>query len=230
MSVRKMTEVQAVIDVRRRRFEREQLLASLATSSSIDELRAIAPHLTFYVFGFQDMLRLTTELITEPKLRELADSLRQDDAGHERWFLFDMKQLGCTVDVEWVLGQEHQTTRDVTYGLIGELLRATDDRVRLVFPLVLEATASVFFPYVTNLLARAAGPRLLYFGHTHLDAEAGHDLYGEARAQQLAAIEFDVAAHEAAISLVHRCFDQFERLFDHLEQQRQQQRRYALSA
>ena len=225
-----MTEVQAVIDVRSRRFEREQLLASLATAASIDELRAIAPHLTFYVFGFQDMLRLTAELVRDPKLRELADGLRKDDAGHERWFWFDMTQLGCTPDVEWVLGREHQATRDVTYSLMSELLRADDDRVRMVFPLVLEATAAVFFPYVSNLLARAAGPRLLYFGDTHRDAEAAHELYEQARAQQLAAIEFDEPTYVAAVALVHRCFDLFERLFAHLEQQRQQQTRYALSA
>ncbi len=227
--VRKMTEVQAVIEARSHRLEREQLLASLATSASIEDIRALAGHLTFYVFGFQDMLRLTHEQVRDSKLRELVGSLREDDAGHEHWFMLDVAQLGCACDLEWVMGHEHQITRDVTYSLIAELLRAQDDRVRVVFPLVLEAAAAVFFPYVVSLLARSKTELpLLYFGGMHQDAEAGHELFGDHRQQQLAAIELDPPAFQAAVALVHRCFDLFERLFDHLEEQRQT--RYALSA
>lgn len=217
----KMSDVQAVIEARRRQLDQKPLWRALDSSSNVDDVRAIAPQGAFYVFGFQDMLRLTQELVVDPELREIATNLRGEDAGHEDWFVWDLGQLGLELDAVWLFGEEHRVTRDVTYGLIGQLLRAEDDRVRVVFPLVLEAAGSLFFRRVVALLHRAGFDRpLRYFARSHQEAEEEHDIFSDAGSATLAGISFDPVSHEAAVQLVHACFDYFERFMDHLEHHR----------
>jgi len=218
---RTMTDVRAAIEVRRTRLAAEPFLRSLDASSSIDDLRAFVPHLYFYVFAFQDMLRLAHARVTDPKLREIARRHREEDAGHERWFAFDMAELGTTRDVVWVFSAEHELTRDVSYELVAELLRATDDRVRVAFPLVLEALGSVYFPRVVRLLERAGtGEKLRYFARSHQEVEENHDVFSAEGEQALNGIAFDEAVFADAMAMVDRCFAHGERLAAHLERHR----------
>ncbi len=218
---RTMMDVRAAIESRRSKLAMEPFLRSLDASSSLEDLRAFVPHLYFYVFAFQDMLRLAHGRVSDPQLREIARRHREEDAGHERWFAFDMNELGTTRDVVWVFSAEHELTRDVSYELVAELLRASDDRVRVAFPLVLEALGSVFFPRVVRLLERAgAGERLRYFARSHQQVEEQHEIFSAEGEQALNGITFDDAVYAEALAMVERCFDHGERLAAHLERHR----------
>ena len=216
-----MSEVQAVIDARQRALAEKPLFRALDASSDIEDLRAIAPHGYFYVFGFQDMLRLTHEEVVDASMRDLARSLRDDDAGHENWFAEDTRVLDIVRDVPWVFGDAHRFTRDMVYHLISELLAAKDDRVRIVFPLVLESAGAIFFGAMVGLVRRTDyDPRLKYFARSHQEAEEAHQVFEEPGQEQLAKIEFDEGSYADAIRLVHACFDWFDRFADHLQAQR----------
>ncbi|NES70294.1 MAG: hypothetical protein F6K24_36320, partial [Okeania sp. SIO2D1] len=72
----------------------------------------------------------------------------------------------------------HQPVRDFAYQLISTLLRASDDRIRIVFPLVLEATGKVFFKYLVDLVQRCGHDQSLqYFGSSHQKIEMSHKIY-----------------------------------------------------
>jgi hypothetical protein len=216
-----MTELKAEIELRRSQLARHPFLRGLEASSSLDEVRAFLPQLYFFVLSFQDVLRLAHETMTDAGLREIARRHHAEDAGHDQWFAHDMVQLGCERDLSWVFGPEHRLTRDVSYRLIAELLRARDDRVRWTLPLVLEAGASVFFVRMIDLLARAGFQRpLLYFSHHHQQAEAEHDVSTEAGTRALDQISFEPAVYEEALGLVHRSFDLLEQLAAHFESHR----------
>ena len=216
-----MSDIMTIIADRRQRLDRAPFLRSLAASSSLDELRAFVPHLHFFVLGFQDVLRLAHERVEEPRLRAISGQHRAEDAGHDQWFVSDVHELECARDLVWVFGDEHQVTRDVTYALISESIHATDDRVRLVLPLVLEAAGSLFFPRVVTLLERAGySGGLRYFARSHQEVEAGHDMFSEASQRELEAIPFDDSTFEEAVVVVHRCFDLCEQLAAHLERHR----------
>ena len=218
---RTMVEVKAAIDARRLQLAQEPFLRNLEISESADDLRAFVPHLYFYVFAFQDMLRLAHTRVQDPHLRDIARQHRAEDAGHEHWFAHDMQALGTTRDVPWVFSAEHELTRDVSYELIAEILHATDDRVRIVIPLVLEAIGSVFFPRVVDLLERAAfGLRLRYFARSHQQVEEQHDMFTAEGEQAINAIEFEDPLHDEVLALVDRCFTHAQTLADHLERHR----------
>ena len=222
---RTMADVQAVIEARRGELEKNPFLSALDASSEAADVRAIAPHLYFYVLGFQDMLRMTHELVREPAIKAIASQLAAEDAGHEQWYLYDIEQLDCARDLRWLFSAEHQPVRDIVYMLMAQLLRADDDRVRIVFPLVLEAAGSVFFKRVVGLLRRADYQRpLRYFARSHQEVEEEHDIFSEDGQLALTAIEFDATSYRDALGLISSCFDAFEGLADHLEHQRGEQR------
>lgn len=210
-------DVQGVVEERQKQLEGNPLLSTLDTSSDIEDMRAIALHFHFFVLAFQDMLRLIHELIGDPALKEVALSLAREDAGHEQWYLFDVEYLGCTCDVPWLFGPAHQPVRDFVYQLMSDLFHASDDRIRIILPLVLEATGTVFFKHLVGIVRRSGYDQSLrYFSSSHQKVEIGHDIYKDEQ-EVLQNIEFDENAYREAIALVHRCFDSFERFADHLE-------------
>lgn len=218
---RTISDVLTHITHRRDLLDQAPFLRNLATSTNLDAFRAFVPHLHFFVFGFQDMLRIAHERVEHPQLRELARRHREEDAGHEQWFVFDVRELGCDRDILWVFGKDHRVTRDVTYGLVAEALKANDDRVRVVFPLVLEAAGSLFFPRVVQFIERVGmGERLRYFARSHQEVEADHDIFSEESRRVLDTFALDPATYDEAIGLVDRCFDLCERLTHHLEKHR----------
>ncbi len=218
MSTKTMRDVRAEIEEQRRHLNGHSFLRRLEVASDIEDLRRFMPHLYFYVFAFQDMLRLSDQLIRDPALKEISTRHREEDAGHQVWFAQDAVQLAVERDVVWVFGPEHEPTRDASYSLIAEIMGAHDDRVRLTLPLVLEAAGSTFFYRVNGLLARSGDERpLRYFSRSHQQVEADHDIFTEAGSRALDAIEFDDASYDVAIATVRRCFAAFDRLASHLQ-------------
>ncbi|GGA16054.1 hypothetical protein [Okeania sp. KiyG1] len=213
-------DVQNIIEERQKKLENQPLFKALDNSSQIDDLQAIAPHFYFFILIFQDMLRLTHNLISDSVLKKVAASLMAEDAGHEQWYLFDIEQLNCKRDISWVFGATHQPVRDFAYGLIGDLLYISDDRIRIIFPLVLEATAKVFFKYLVDLVQRCGyNQSLQYFGTYHQEIEMNHNIHQDGN-EELHNIEFDENTYREAVAFIHRCFDYFECFADHLECQR----------
>lgn len=177
-----LEDVQGAVKGRQKELDSKPLFKALNSSAKIDRLRALAPHFYFFILAFQDMLRLTHGLICDPALKEVALSLAREDARHEQWYLLDVERLGCPRDVPWLFGPAHQPVRDFVYQLMSELLRARDDRVRIIFPLVLEATGTVFFKHLVGLVQRSGYDQSLrYFASSHQEIEMDHNIDKEVR-------------------------------------------------
>jgi hypothetical protein len=221
MTDKTIADVMEAIEEQQRSLAEHPFMRALDASADVEELRRFAPMLYFYVFAFQDMLRLSHEGIEDPHLREIAGRHRQEDSGHERWFAADMVELGCVHDVVWIFDAHHRVTRDLAYSILAETLGAGDDRLRLTVPLVLEAVGATFFGRVNGLLERAGFDRpLKYFARSHEQVESDHDMFTDAGAQAIGSIPLDDACHRAALGLVQRCFAHFHRLATHLHETR----------
>lgn len=156
-------------------------------------------------------------MISDSTLKQVAANLKVEDTGHEQWYLFDLEQLNCTQDVTWIFGVTQQPVRDFVYQLIGDLLSVTDDRIRIIFPLVLEATGKAFFKYLVDLVQRCGYDHSLqYFGSYHQKIEMSHNLYQDGQ-EELHNIEFDKNTYQEAVAIINRCFDYFEGFAEHLE-------------
>lgn len=99
-------------------------------------------------------------------------------------------------------------------------MRASDDRIRIIFPLVLEAIGKVFLKHLVPLVVRCGyNQSLRYFASFHQEIEMNHNIYQDGK-EELHNIEFDENTYREAVALIYRCFDSFEYLADHLEHQR----------
>lgn len=175
----------------------------------LQQTMGFAPYLTFWVMTFQDILRLNETLTENPKLREFAHHHREEDSGHERWFLEDLEVMFDTekLTIEWLYGPSCSAIRDCSYTIIAELLKAESDQQRTVLLLALESTSQVFSKEITSYIYDMGyAEKLNYFSKTHFDAENEHAMYEEESEQQLHAIKLTPQEREKAFALIDQVY------------------------
>jgi hypothetical protein len=194
-------------------------LERLESTSGLPGARAMASRLTFFVLSFQDMLRLVHERTSDDRMKEVARVHAIEDAGHDEWFLHDLRQLGIPLDLRLVYGNDHRATRDLCYEILSEVLHAKDDFARLAIVLSLEAAGHEFFGRVIGLLARSGFDLpLKYFAPSHARVEQSHDIFeGETR-DAVAEIPMSPESFEVTARAVRRTFAALTGLATHLDE------------
>lgn len=200
-----------------RQYEQHGFFKRLDGAGSPPEVRALVPALTFFVFAFQDMLRLNEQQMVDSELKTIARQHRAEDAGHQDWFLHDARRLGVEPGVEWTFGREHRATRDASYRLISEVFRASDDRVRVVMPIVLEAAGHPFFSRVFRFFERSGvDARLKYFAAEHWQVEEGHEMLQDSQSTTLRRLALPEHLRAECFRMVERMFDAIGGMIDDL--------------
>lgn len=214
----RMQSVRQAIDAREAVLSGHPFFHCLERDAPFQEARRFAPQMTFWVFVFQDVLRLNEAQVTDPALLALVHQHGLEDSGHERWFLSDVTGLeGAVPTLPWLFSSPHAPTRDAAYALMAEVFRATSDAERIALLLSLEAAAHAFFPHVSSYLHRQGQAEgLRYFSGMHLLAEAGHEMFEAEMEAFIHAMVLTEAESDAALALVERVFAAFSGLFDHL--------------
>lgn len=213
-----MKEVKRHIAERQQEFVSHPFFGRLERNDGFESEMGFAPGLTFWVFAFQDILRLNETRVTDPVMRKIARHHRAEDRGHEAWFLDDLAELDpAPRDIRWLFGRHHAQTRDAAYALVSEVFRASDDRVRIALVLTLESAGHVFFERIAEYVHQhGATDRLRYFSRSHLEVEKDHALF---EAELMKALEVDLpeAVRLESIAMVDRCYQAFHELFTGLE-------------
>lgn len=196
-------------------FAKHPFFTELRLDRPIEQIAAFAPRMAFWVMTFQDILRLNEQMVQDPHLKKIARHHRDEDTGHERWFLEDIAKLtGGPLTVSALYGRASASTRDAAYQLISEVYRASDDRLRIVLVLVLESTGHVFFgrtAVLTNAVQNAA--KLKYFSEYHLHIEEAHEMFETKMEENLLAISMSPELEAQAIALVDRAYVAFDSMF-----------------
>ncbi len=200
------------------KFATHPFFARLDQELSIERAMQVAPHLTFWVMAFQDVLRLNEKLITDPFLKKVAHHHKAEDLGHERWFLTDIAQFQSQeLDVRALFGPAHATTRDSAYALMSEVFRARADLLRIVLVLTLESSGHIFFERISRFVeAKGYTQRLKYFSDHHLKIEQAHAVFERKLEEELEAIVFSAEERAEALALVDRAYLAFGAMFDGL--------------
>jgi len=212
-----MGQVEALIHERGGKLSAHPFIQRLDGEANRAEFMALLPRLGFFVFAFQDVLRIATRRSTDPELHPLIESMERNDSGHEQWYLEDLQALGIELRVSDLFSRDNAVTRDVAYELLGAVESASDDYSRLALILCLEEAAQQFFKRVSTY-ARRAGitRRLRYFGGEHLLAEESHEVFEDAAQKQLNALVIAPAARAAVSGAVERTFHAMTRFADDL--------------
>jgi hypothetical protein len=214
-----MQVVLSEIQYRQEKFSELQFFKRLERSNSLRDAEIFAPGLSFFVLTFQDILRLNESRISDPVLRPIVRHHRQEDLGHDAWFLYDLRQLGKRCDAELLFGKEQEVTRDTSFEIVSEIFQASDDRVRLVIPLALEAMGHPFFSRVHKFFVRAGFKgQLRYFSKEHFLIEQSHEMFKDEIDAQVNSIELSSELRTEAIGVVGRTFDAVTRMINTLDQ------------
>jgi hypothetical protein len=208
-----MLEVSELIEERAKALAQHPFVALVERSHDLDAFRLLLQRLGFFTLVFQDVLRLALGATTDPAVRAVCEDLARGDAGHELWYLRDLRKLQVRLDLDVVFRADYREARDLTYELLSVLASCADDRARLSVLLVLEAAAELFFERVPAFARRCGvSEPLEYFGEKHLQAEHAHAIHDHAGDSPLAAISVSGSTAEAIESAVARTFRVMERL------------------
>jgi hypothetical protein len=187
------------------------------TDDGRQDMNALAKGLTFFVMAFQDVLRLAARHVSDPQLIEIARTHYKEDAGHEQWFLHDLKTLGIDVSVGFLFSPLHQICRDVGYAFVSEVLAARDDYDRLAVIFALEAIGHDFFEAAIRIFERRGlAGKLKYFARHHQDVEKNHRLFESDVEGALARLPLSSERFVEVLATVDRLFDHMTAFRDDL--------------
>lgn len=212
-----MKKIQEYIQSKQAEFAACPLFTHIRKRLPLHQTMGFAPYGAFWIMTFQDILRLNETLTKDPKLREFAHHHRQEDAGHEKWFLQDLEVMFNTKQftIDWLYSADCAPMRDASYAIVAELIKAENDRLRTVLLLALESTSQIFSQEITAYICDMGyGEKLNYFSKTHCDAENEHAMYEEEGEQQLHAIKLSPHEREKAVALVDHIYSFFYRMAD----------------
>lgn len=212
-----MQAVLSFLDERVKTFSELTYFKLLERSGIRSDIEIMARGLSFFVLSFQDVLRLNALNITDERLAPVARQQRRDDAGHDLWFLNDLRRLGVEPEVRWLFSKKHETTRDTGYAIVARVLSARNDHARLAVGLALEATGSVYFSRVHHFFGRVGvGDGLQFFGKSHWESEQSHDVFGAELQTKLAAIPLSETERSDAIEAAEATFAAVTRMCEKL--------------
>lgn len=220
-----MKHITILIDRYKEDFAGLPFMTHLEGQGTIDDVRILVPAVAFFVLTFQDLLRVNAGLVEDPTLRAMAETHRREDAGHEQWFLQDLRRIDAERDIGWLFGPGQQTTRDVAFEVMSETFRAQSDAARLTLPLALEGTGDVFFSRADGYFARAGVyDDVKYFSRMHHEVERAHSVFDEGQSQDIERIELNKVERQECEQVVHRVFEAVGRMCANVYEQIQQER------
>lgn len=212
-----METVLSRLKVMAEEYEKRPFFRALEDFGSPAEVQALVPALTFFVFAFQDILRLNEQQIVDPSLKAIARQHRAEDAGHQNWFLHDARCLGVEPNLEWTFGSNHRVTRDTSYRLVSEVFRASDDRVRVVVPMMLEAAGHPFFSRVFRFFENSGvDSPLKYFALAHWQVEEGHEMLQTTQGKFLQQLTLPDTLRTECLQMMERMFEAMATMVDDL--------------
>ena len=218
-----MNDILNDIEARQGQFSTLPFFKFLEQGSRIEDANTFVSGLAFFILAFQDMLRINEAQIADPVLLPIAQHHRQEDLGHDIWFLHDIQKLDADCSAAMLFGERSVQTRDTSYAIASEIYRASDDRIRLVIPLVLEAAGHVFFSRAYHFFNRAGyTEQLKYFSKEHFQAELDHEMFDHEISQRLQSVHLTDELKQEASDVVDRIFTALiamvSTLYDQIEQ------------
>lgn len=202
-----MEHILKEITLHQEQFARLPFFKFLEQGHNLEDSKIFVPGLAFFILTFQDILRLNEQQITEPNLVTIFQQHRQEDLGHDIWFLHDASQLGADCNASILFSDQFAKTRDASFEIMSEIFRASDDRIRLIIPLTLEATGHVFFSRVYQFFARTGYQgKLKYFSQEHFQIENAHEMYEHDINEKIQSIQLTDELRDEAMAVIQRIF------------------------
>lgn len=219
-----MKTIKTYIKSKQDEFKQHEFFKKLEQMNDVDEFNGFVNHLAFWPMAFQDILRLNEDRMTDEYLGKVARHHRQEDTGHERWYISDINFLDTTSHTknyyfELLFNNEHTETRDASYAILSEVFKLTDDRLRVILLLTLESSGHIFFEKTAAKVRSTSAEldsTLQYFSTHHLEVEQAHEVFEDAMEAELYSIILPEDVRREAINMIDRVYDAFSLMFNGL--------------
>jgi hypothetical protein len=196
------------------------LFELIDSAKSSEPLARMARALSWWPMVFQDMLRINFERVAGSELARAAKCHRDEDAGHEKWFLEDLRAFDVDVPgLEELFSPSFQPIRDACYALLAEVHAASTAAQRVALLLTLESTGHIFFEKVADATQRVCPELpLRYFAHFHLGVEKNHNLFADATHEEIEQLDLSAAERAGCNEMLTRVYQAFGGMFSYLEE------------
>ncbi|WP_141215522.1 hypothetical protein [Hahella sp. CCB-MM4] len=171
-----MKNVYKYISESKDQFTQENFYKNFRNADEKIIVPVCAMGLGFWIMTFQDALRLNAQKFQDQKLKLIAEKHRNEDSGHDLWYLHDLDALRINPpDLYMLYSPDLAFVRDSAFEVMGEIMKSDDDYTRLAIIETIEAVSEVFFYHMaTYTSSKANGFKLLYFSRHHYEAEMSH--------------------------------------------------------
>jgi len=212
-----MKRLQVVIASHQRCLREHPLFGLIEGANSVEPLTRIARAAAWWPMVFQDVLRLNAERVRGTEFERVAEYHKNEDAGHDRWYLSDLCVLGVDPPgLDELFGDWFQPMREACYSLVAEVHRDQSPAERVAFLLALESTGHVFFEQIASAGDRVCPDLpLRYFARSHLGVEKAHDLFADSTEADLAKIVLSDAERTETEAMVTRVYANFSDMFSY---------------
>jgi hypothetical protein len=206
------------IVLRKSELRRHSIFTVAQASQSTEFLVNTARALAWWPFVFQDVLRLTTERTRGSGFEHFVDYHRDENCGHERWFLDDLRTLGVGLpSLQESFGEEFEGLRDACYSLLSQAQCCESGAQHVAFLLMLQATGHVFFEELSAAMAPVCLELPLhYFVRSHSSVGKDYSLFGESIDSDLDQIVLSSAERAKCEEIVQRVHQVFVDIFSHV--------------
>jgi hypothetical protein len=213
-----MRTLKSVIASHQRDLRKHRIFSLIEACETPGPLAEMARGLAWWPMVFQDVLRLNVERVKGSEFERFAEYHREEDAGHDRWYLEDLRTFSVMPPgFDELFCDDFKPIRDACYALLAEVHREQSGQERIAFVLALESTGHIFFEQISAAVERICPELpLRYFAHTHLNVEKSHDLFTETTDADLDKIALTDLQRHAAERMVARVYDAFADVFSYL--------------
>jgi hypothetical protein len=192
---------------------------------SPDERLNFIPSMYFFIMGFKDLL--TSIHIEKPQneLEHLISTHCEEDLGHWKWYLADLKALGYKSWGEDLMkfstqlwSDETEAARQLVYKSFDYHYNNKSKVLDLVLIEIMEATFGAFTKSMEKCVKEAGRfENLIFFGSIHQEAEANHSAgtWVETDSVEDAVLKFELTKDERlrAEKMTAELFELFEQMF-----------------
>jgi len=202
------------------------LFELIESSRSAETIARVARAISWWPMVFQDVLRLNLDRVEGSDIAHAARCHRDEDAGHDQWFLEDLRIFDVEAPgLEELFGPQFQPIRDACYSLLAEVHGAQSAAQRIALLLTLESTGHIFFEKVADAVDRVC-PQLplRYFGRFHLTVEKDHDLFADSTKQALDEIVLPETDRVECQEMLTRVYGVFGDMFSYLAESARESR------
>lgn len=219
-----MRELRKFVELHQGTLREHRIFDALDDCRSVASVANMARALAWWPMVFQDMLRMTVTEIRGAEYERFVEYHKHEDAGHDRWFVEDLRVLGVREPIlSELFSEDFLPLREACYALAADVRRCEIDAQRAALLMALEQSGRVFFESVSAAVARVCPQASLrYFARKHLDTDTDYDLFRELVDSELNRIDLSPAQREQAQETATRTYAIVEQVFSclagHLEE------------